>query len=281
MFINNKGIKGCCLCETDKFSKPYKKIDGFPLSKCKNCSLVYLNSNVSADMFIKTAKEYLNSKNKKIEYWGFPEIYNKYSFVFEKFFKERLSRCSYYHPNIKSIFDIGTGYGFWMNYCKQHGIEVKGIDIANKAVKYAQEILQLDVEFSFLSDFHFDKCYDVYTLCDVLEHIPNPNHELQIIRKMMNQDSLLYIQVPNVLGIRIPFRHNLGLPHHIWQFNLKTLKKLLNKNGMAIIKRYYGVQGVIGRYIKEEVHILTRLQWFVARKFHLGNRLVVVCKRAY
>lgn len=279
--MGKKNIKGCCLCETDKHSEPYKKVNEFSLFKCKKCSLVYLDINVSVERFIDTAKEDLNRKDKKIEYWSFPEIYDRYGFIFKKFFRERLSRCFRYHPNIKSIFDIGVGYGFWMNYCKQRGIGVKGIDIAEEAVKYAQEVFQLDVEVSALADFHFDKCYDVYTLCDVLEHIANPNYELQIIRKAMNRDSLFYVQVPNVLGIRIPYKHNLGLPYHFWQFNFKTLKKLLEKNGFIIVKRYYGVQGVIGTYLKEDVNILKRLEWFIAKKFCLGNRLVVLCRRTY
>ena len=205
-------------------------------------------------------------------------MYDKYCHVFKKFFAERLSKCLRHHPRVKSVFDIGSGYGFWLDYCRELGLQVKGIDIAEETVRYAQKILNLDVENRSLSEFSFDKRYDIYTLCDVLEHIANPNHELQIIRNAMEKNSLLCIQVPDVLGFRIPYGHNLGLPHHVWQFNLKTLKKLLDKNGFTVLESYYGILGIIGYYSRNEVNMKNRLKWLIARGFRLGNRLTAICR---
>jgi SAM-dependent methyltransferase len=257
----------------------YRVIDGFRLLRCSRCSLVYLDDKVDPAKFINDAKESYQCENKQIEYWSFPEMYNKYSFVFDKFFHERLSRCLKYNKHIKAMFDIGAGYGFWMAYCYKRGIEVKGIEISEEAVKYGRDNLGLNIEKSSLIDFPFDKQYDLYNLCDVLEHLENPNKNLQVIYNVIKPKSLLYIQVPDVLGVRIPLKHNLGLPHHLWQFNFKTLKMLLEKNGFKILKRWHGVQGVIGCYERNEVNLFQRFKWQFAKIFNIGNRLTVLCRR--
>lgn len=270
----------CCICNTEKHSELYKVVDDYRLLKCKDCGIVYLDDKSDPKSFINDAKDDLKKENKNIEYWSFPDIYSKYSFVFHKYFQERLSRLLQFNPAIKSIFDIGSGYGFWLYYCKQKGYNVKGIDISDEAVKYAQKTLKLDVHLSTLSEFNFSNNYDVYTLCDVLEHVEKPSQELKKIYNVMNINSLLYVQVPNVLGFRIPYKHNLGLPHHLWQFNSETLNALLKKNGFKILREYYGIQGVIGCHANNKVNLLTKLKWLIARKFNLGNRLMVLCMKA-
>lgn len=272
-------MRKCCICESDRYSVQYRVVDGFRLLKCSRCSLVYLDNKVDPAKFINDAKKCCQSENKQIEYWSFPEMYNKHSFVFDKFFYERLRRCLKYNNNIKSVFDIGAGYGLWMNYCFRQGIEVKGIEVSEETVKYGRENLGLDIEKSSLIDFQFNKQYDLYNFCDVLEHLENPNENLRAIYNAMKLESVLYIQVPDVLGIRIPINHSLGLPHHIWQFNFKTLKVLLEKNGFKILKKWYGVQGVVGCYEKNKVTLFEKLKWFFANKFNLGNRLIVLCKK--
>lgn len=269
----------CCICETNKYSGQFRIVNGYNLLKCSKCGLVYLTTKTNPLRFVADAKEDLSFKRKSTEYWSFPSIYEKYFFVFDKFFKERLDRCRRYKKDISSMFDIGCGYGFWMDYCRCANIKVKGIDIFEEAVNYCKEKFGLEAEISSLAEFNFNKKHDLYNFCDVLEHLDNPNRELKIIYNAMKPDSLLYIQVPDVLGIKIPFGHNLGLPHHIWQFNFKTLKKLLHKNGFFVLEKWHGIQGVIGSYVHSRVNSLTKLKWAFAKKINLGNRLAVICKK--
>ncbi len=204
-------------------------------------------------------------------------MYDKYPFVFNKFFQERLNRCRKYNQDIKTMFDIGAGFGFWMDYCQKSNISVRGIEISQEAIDYSQDRFGLKIDKNLLEEVSFDSGYDLYNLCDVLEHIKAPNKNLQLIHKNMKPNSLLYIQVPDVLGFRIPLNHNLGLPHHIWQFNFKCLRVLLAKNGFKVIGRWQGVQGVIGAYEQKRLNIFTKLSWQIARMFNLGNRLSVLC----
>ncbi|MBT6047893.1 MAG: class I SAM-dependent methyltransferase [Candidatus Scalindua sp.] len=268
----------CCICESDQYNREYRIYNGYQLCKCNRCSLVYLDGRINPEEFIADAKEGLHSENKQTEYWSFPEMYHRYLFVFDNFFKERLTRCLRYNKNINTMFDIGAGYGFWMDYCRRQGIEVKGIEISEEAVNYGKEKMYLDIEKTSLEDFNFYSQYALYNLCDVLEHLKNPNRDLRIIHNAMKPESLLFVQVPDVLGFKIPINHNMGLPHHIWQFNFKTLKILLEKNGFYVLKKWHGIQGVIGCYERNEVNIFLKSKWLFAKTFNLGNRLMVLCK---
>lgn len=269
----------CCICGTNAYSSKYKGVEAYRLLQCGRCGLVYIKDKPDPKEFMHDARAGLNVKSRKVEYWSFPEMYEKYKPVFLNYFAERLKRCSKYNNNIQNMFDIGSGYGFWMDFCRRKGIKVKGIDISEEAVSYARDILKLDVNRCSLKDYPFSEQSDLYNLCDVLEHLEDPNDELRVLYNLMKPSSLLYIQVPDVLGIRIPYNHNLGLPHHIWQFNFSTINKILNKNGFKVLGRWHGVQGIIGCYEKNEVTLFRKISWFIAGHFNLGNRLMVLCRK--
>ena len=270
----------CCICETDKFSKPYRIVDGFELSRCYKCGIVYLNERVEPTQFLDDARDDFYLENKKVEYWSFPELYEKYRDIFEDFYSERLSRIIHYRPNAKSMFDIGAGYGFWMKYCKEQGLEVCGIDINEEMVNYGREIFKLDISKAALLDYKFDREYEIYDFCDVLEHLEDPNKELRCLHEVMSSESVLFIQVPDVLGFRIPYGHNLGLPHHLWQFNFQSLRKLLTKNGFRVLVRWHGILGVIGYYEGNKINPFVELKWNLAKRLKIGNRLMVLCEKA-
>ncbi len=269
----------CCICDTKEHSKVYKSVENHTLLRCRECGLIYLDTRIDPQGFIKDAQADLSVANKDTEYWSFPDLYLKYNPVFKKFFRERFLRCLRYNPAIKTVFDIGSGYGFWMDYCKSQGLEVKGIDISEDAVSYGKKFLKLDIEMFPLKHYAFQQRYDLYNLCDVLEHLDDPNKELRLLYENMKDNSLLYIQVPDAIGFRLPYRHALGLPHHIWQFNYKALKRLLEKNGFKVIKKWHGVLGVIGSYERNEVNLFTKSKWFLADVLKIGNRLAVLCKK--
>lgn len=276
--------RNCCICNTADHSGAYKVVDGHNLRKCRACGLVFLDGASTPETFISDAavdcKAELEEDDKATPYYGFPQMYAKYQKVFDGFFEERLRRCKAYHPAMKTMFDIGSGYGFWMSYCQRQGLSTKGIDLSPEAVQYAKEKMALDTAISPLKPEILPKGYDLYNFCDVLEHLEDPNQELRVIREAMGPESLLFIQVPDVIGLRISYKYNMCLPHHLWQFNYPTLKRLVEKNGFEIVNRWHGVLGVIGHYEKNEVTPALKLKWRMANWLKIGNRLMILCRKA-
>lgn len=276
--------KNCCVCDSSEYSL-YKKVEQsnniYSLLQCNECGLVYLDrTNLNGERdFIKDAKLDCEKKDKeKVEYWSFPNLFEKYESVFLKFFDERLKRIKANKKNIETMLDIGSGYGFWMNYCETRGILTEGFDVSDEVVDYAKNKLRLNVFKMDAMKFEAGKKYDLIMMFDILEHMEDPNRFLSKYSKFLNEDGLLYIQVPNIIGFHIPREHGYGLPEHLWQFNFETLSKLLKNNGYNIEGHWTGPMGVIGVYEQGKNILWNELKWKISSKLHLGTRLQVIAK---
>ena len=116
-------------------------------------------------------------------------------------------------------------------------------------------------------------------VCDLLEHLYEPNAQLKKINRALSKTGILFIQIPNLLGFKLPPFHGFGLPYHIWQFDIRTLKKLLEKNDFEILRWWTGVMGVIGVYESGGPSISDRIMWKLAERLKIGNRLMAVAKK--
>ena len=271
----------CCICEGRGQESFFRKIGDYSLWRCRQCGLVYFKDSPAAGGgFIRQAKDELKREHReKVEYWSFPHLYDKYKEVFRHYFSERLNRIRQFAPNLNSLFDIGCGYGFWLKFCEDMGLHAEGMDNSSEAVAYAANNLKLKVEESTLEDYDFKRAYDAIVMCDILEHIRRPNEQLQKIHLAMTDSGVLFIQVPSLIGFKLPPFHGFGLPYHIWQFSLPSLSLLLKKNGFKILKHWTGSLGVIGVYEKGPPGILDGIFWYLARKLKIGNRLMVLAAK--
>ncbi len=265
----------CCICNNLSNTNHYKVIDGFNLNKCKLCDLIFLESvKIDSKQFINDSKE-----DNEIEYWSFPNLYKKYREIFDGFFQQRWERVCLFNKNVKTHLDIGVGYGFWANFLNFKNVSTFGIEPSVEAANYAIENFQLKVEKKCVEEFESDKKFDLISMFDVLEHLESPIEALSSIKEKLNDDGILYIQVPNVIGLRFPYGHGLGLPHHIWQFNPKSLIRLLEKSDFEVLSYWTGIQGVIGEYEKGGPSLMLKLKWKIANKLKIGNRVQVIAKK--
>ncbi len=266
----------CCVCNSRKNSRIYKNIDQYQLLRCKKCKLVYLDTVcINPESFLKDAANNLSSV--RVEYWGYPDFFKKYLHVFNFYFKERYRRILASSPPAGDWLDIGTGYGLWQNYIQEKNIANLGIEIEEKAFEYSRS-QGLDVKFTSIENFSSTRKFAVITICDVLEHVENPQKVLKKCCDLLVPGGLIYIQVPNVVGFRIPYGDHLGLPHHLWQFSPKTLRLLCEKSGLKIIDYWTGIQGVIKYYERGGPSYFHKIIWRIAGLFRLGNRLQMIVK---
>lgn len=271
----------CCVCGTEE-NRHYKKVEGYSLVRCVKCGLVYLKASAFDQKgFLDDAKTGLGNKEKeKVEYWSFPALYMKYDKVFLRFFDERLKRIRKYNKSVKSMLDVGCGYGFWMDYAKKQGIDPEGIDLSSEAVAFATKTLNQRAYKEEAMCFNAENTYDLIMMFDILEHLEDPNAALAKYREMLSKGGLLYIQVPNIIGFRIPLTHGYGLPYHLWQYSYKTLSRLLKKNGYNVLGHWTGPMGVIGEYEKNKNIFLKEVMWKATGVIYLGNRLQVIASPA-
>ena len=274
----------CPTCGPNSKDKFYTKRSGHILQRCSICGLVYLMNNeefINDDFFEDAGKTVLDqNKNEKsqdaIEYWSYPHFYERYQAVFHSFFEDRWQKIIRAKSSIESLLDIGCGYGFFMEFVQKYVPVVEGLDLNSEVVRYAVEEKGLPVTECPVEDYDPQKRYDAIVMCDVLEHVKEPLVVLESCRELLTEEGVLFVQVPNLTGFRVPMDHSWGLPHHVWQFSPGSLRKMLLKSGFQVSAWHTGVLGVIGSYERGGPFWWEKLMWGAARYFKLGNRLQMV-----
>lgn len=149
--------------------------------------------------------------------------------------------------NFKNIADIGAGEGYLTTILarKYSQSTIYASDISSKLLdklKAKNKFRNVIFERANVKKLKYKNNYfDLIILCEVLEHINNPNIALKEIYRVANKYVL--ISVPNepvwrVLNIlRFKYLKRLGnTPGHINHYSKKTILKLLRAEKFKIIK---------------------------------------------
>ncbi len=144
------------------------------------------------------------------------------------------------HPNKGSILDIGAATGSFLTIAKQRGWQVAGVEISDYAAAAARG-RGLAVQTGTLDNAVFaPHSFDVITLWDVFEHLPDPNLTLLKITKLLKPGGIVVMNMPNagsaVAKILGRFWPLIIPPEHIRLFNPKNLSMILNKHDFTVIE---------------------------------------------
>ena len=266
----------CCICGAEAPSDFFKKIDEFDLLRCKHCRLIRLSKvELSPEGFLADAAD---QSERKVEYWGYPEYFKKHSKIFNHFFNERYEKIKKYSQLEGEWLDIGSGYGLWQKFLDTKNQKSFGIEIEEKSFMFAKQE-GINIELISIQKLDTKKKFAAITMCDVLEHVEDPRAVLEKCKELLLPGGLLYLQVPNVIGLKYPFGDTLGLPHHLWQFDPRTLMLLTNKVDLKLVGCWTGIQGVIRYYEKGGPSLIRQGLWKLARLTGRGNRLQVLVRK--
>jgi 2-polyprenyl-3-methyl-5-hydroxy-6-metoxy-1,4-benzoquinol methylase len=166
------------------FSK-YQK-DPIHLLMCKNCHFCYVDKLPKDPLFYKALYNQIQYDYEyEHTYHGKKEI--------DKDIKRQLNR---YCPSGR-LLDIGTWCGTLLSFLKSD-YSVVGCEISQSAANYALS-LGLDVKVGSFDSVSFDsESFDIITIIDVLEHLPQPRSVLEKIYGLLKPDGIVYIKVPNI-----------------------------------------------------------------------------------
>ena len=154
-----------------------------------------------------------------------------------EFFEKKLEATQ------RSLLDIGSGAGFFLQVGKNRGWAVKGIEPSRSAATYAKK-MGLEVENDFFTENTESLGqFDVVNLTAVLEHVPDPKAFLRNAVSHLKNNGILCLSVPNDFN---PFQKILVdhcdtdawwvVPdHHLNYFNHHSLRKLVESEGLVPI----------------------------------------------
>ncbi len=100
----------------------------------------------------------------------------------------------------KSLLDIGSGLGYFLDEAQKTGLDATGIEPSKKFAAlsrklYRTNVINADLELFFKNNRH--KKYDFITMINVIEHFNNPFKQIAIVSKLLKKDGILYLETPN------------------------------------------------------------------------------------
>lgn len=281
--------KKCIICQKSDTETVFTEF-GIKILKCKNCGHVFSSYEAEQDYDGYYGKNVASS-----EHFWWDEAHEKmYNDFCEKFIIGKKGR----------ILDVGCGLGYFI---KKISIfpnwKVYGYEISKSAAEFARNKLNLEnVYCGKVEKANFsEKSFDIITMWDVIEHLPDPNPVLKHANLILKDEGFLFIHTPNVKiqlpkakfkklikGMR-PDLHYLEASDHINIYSPSAIKTILNKNGFGKIKfiHLHPIQSVTGS--KNSLLKAIKNLWFYsakllstvsAGKINIDNLFVIAQKTA-
>ncbi|MBI5698798.1 class I SAM-dependent methyltransferase [Candidatus Saganbacteria bacterium] len=144
----------------------------------------------------------------------------------------------------KSILDLGAGFGDYLQFMKENGWTVQGVEPSEYCLKTSRH-KDCNVILGGLEDLDqmdLKRC-SVITLNTVLEHYTHPEALLLFIKeKLMGPDTVLHIEVPNDFSslqsiyntLINPKQYWVGPLSHLNYWTHETLIKMVKKLGFKV-----------------------------------------------
>jgi spore maturation protein CgeB len=227
----------CNLCSSDDYEILFVKSGmqfginkNYTIVQCKKCGLQYVNPQPT-----------MNDKERikyDVNYWmprDPDEIFKKIAV-----WKTRQIRIESLCGKKGKILDIGCDGGFFLKTMKEDGWSVYGVEVRRDFCRYAKEKLDLDIFSGVLEENIFpDAYFDIVTMWDIIEHLPDPSRTLSIVNRILKDHGLLAISTMNVDSFNAKIFKDkwrfYNPPSHIYFFSLGTLRKMLEKEGFRIV----------------------------------------------
>jgi len=192
--------------EDDKVKKYYKDEGYFKSSP----NLALKKALISKSLFIRLGKERIK------------DLLDIYKINFRK----------------RKVLDVGCAYGELL-YVLQNKYQAKviGIEASTETAKTGGSMFNISIKPILLEEFNSKNKFDIILCCHTLEHVSSPTKFLAILKKFMNKESVLYIEVPNILKPSGGFDLNTFLyDEHIQTFSSYNLSLLFHNLGFNILQ---------------------------------------------
>ncbi|GAB1856463.1 class I SAM-dependent methyltransferase [Flavobacteriaceae bacterium MHTCC 0001] len=140
----------------------------------------------------------------------------------------------------KNLLDVGCGTGDFLQTALNANWKVCGIEPNDKARTIANSKTNNSVfETEHLLKFEANS-FDVITLWHVLEHLPNLEDHIRIFKKLLKDNGILVIAVPNYKSYDAKYYKQFwaayDVPRHLWHFNRESISDLASKFSFKVIK---------------------------------------------
>ncbi len=270
----------CNLCGSEDRA-PYCAENGLGLVQCQNCGLVYVSPRPEAnELYALYGETYFHNDDSGVV--GYTDYIRDEPNI-RKTFAGRLKRLErFIQPGGKAL-DVGCAAGFFLDEAHKRGWKVHGMDVSGFAVQYVRERFGHDVRHGSLLDLDYmPEAFDLLSMWDVIEHVPDPHAYVQRAAQLLRQGGIFALATPDVesLPARLAGRRWVGYKlseEHVYYFSVRTLRRMLDEAGFEVIDVRH-----VGKYVTLRLFVDRLGMYFpwLARVLALGERLFKLSERA-
>ena len=158
-----------------------------------------------------------------------------YHFIKRKAIRDKVSLINSYQPLKGRILDIGAGTGDFLLECKNQNWEILGIEPNDKAKGIA---VGKGIKFGDTIEKLESNSFDVITMWHVLEHVPDVEHQVAELKRLLKPSGTIIIAVPNFKSYDAnhykEFWAAYDVPRHLWHFSKTAIEKIFDKQNMNL-----------------------------------------------
>ena len=152
--------------------------------------------------------------------------------------KQKLKLINGFKTETKTLLDVGCGTGDFLKTAKDNNWIVSGIEPNAEARTIANQKTENAVfDIEQLNNFESNS-FDVITLWHVLEHLPDLEYQISILKKLLKPKGSLVVAVPNYKSFDANYYNQFwaayDVPRHLWHFDQNSISKLFASIDMEI-----------------------------------------------
>lgn len=245
---------GCTLCG-GLAHEPVMEKAGYQLVRCSGCELVYVANPPSAAE-LERLYSFASGYHSKVQSRRMDRLHLREARGHQAIVDQHLE------PG--RLLDVGCSVGAYLRVASDAGWQVVGLEFSKDTSEIARSQHGLEVVTGTLEDEPFPHgSFDLVTLWDVIEHVPDPLHTMGQVHELLRPGGTVAITTPNIDGLfpraSLPAARLLGHwphpepPHHLYQFSKRTIERLLAEAGFELvllvdgrIRLSYSFGGVLG-----------------------------------
>lgn len=199
--------------------------------RCASCSLLYVNPRPSSELTIASYSDAVDPT--------FVAQNEGRIATFRKTLTGVLRRLGQAGGQGRRVLDIGCAGGAFPYAARELGFDPVGVEPSRWMADYARRTYGLDVRNGILERGLFPPgSFDMVTLWDVIEHVPQPHEVLTIAFDLLKPGGLLLVNYPDtgsaaarLLGWKWPF----WLSVHLFYYTRATMARQLSRAGFSVL----------------------------------------------
>jgi 2-polyprenyl-3-methyl-5-hydroxy-6-metoxy-1,4-benzoquinol methylase len=180
----------------------------------------------------------------------------------------------------KSFLDVGCATGMLLEYMRDQGWNVRGVELCRESAEHGIQRRKLDIFVGTLEDAAFShSTFQAVHFSHLIEHVPDPKAFFLNVRRILTPDGFLVVVTPNIDGLQARlFREGWrsAIADHLTLFSKKTLREMLAAAGYRVLQTVtWGglAEGSVPWWLKRPVDLL-------AKKLGFGDVVMMLARKA-